>query len=240
LICAPRDENAAVFARLAKVLILVAMKRRLIVLLPMIVLFCAACSGTYYDTLEKFGIAKRDLLVDRVGDARKSQEQAKEQFQTALDHFLSVTKVEPGELKGRYDDLNREYTRSQERAQDVHNRIAAIADVADALFSEWRKELKEYSDQNLRRESEREYDQTRRRYENLMEVMRTAASRMEPILAKFHDQVLFLKHNLNAQAIAGLGATNQSLQEDISRLINDMERSIRDADEFIRTMKPDR
>ena len=119
-------------------------------------------------------------------------------------------------------------------------RFAAVSDVADALFSEWKKELKEYSDQNLRRESEREYDRTRRRYGDLMEVMQDAAKRMDPILAKFHDQVLFMKHNLNAQAIAGLSATSQGLQEDITRLINDMEHSIREADEFIRTMKTDR
>ena len=187
--------------------------------------------------MEKIGIAKRDILVDRVGEARKSQEEAKDQFQSALEHFIAVTKVNPGNLKGRYDDLNREYTRSQERAEDVRNRIAAVADVADALFSEWKGELRQYSDQNLRRESEREYDQTRRRYQELMEVMRTAASRMDPILSRFHDQVLFMKHNLNAQAIAGLSATSEDLQKDISRLIDDMERSIREADEFIRTMR---
>ncbi len=205
-----------------------------------VTLLCLAltgCSSAYYGAMEKIGIAKRDILVDRVGEARKSQEEAKDQFQSALEHFIAVTKVNPGNLKGRYDDLNREYTRSQERAEDVRNRIAAVADVADALFSEWKGELRQYSDQNLRRESEREYDQTRRRYQELMEVMRTAASRMDPILSRFHDQVLFMKHNLNAQAIAGLSATSEDLQKDISRLIDDMERSIREADEFIRTMR---
>jgi Protein of unknown function (DUF2959) len=213
------------------------MKHPIAFLLTLLTLAMAGCSSAYYGAMEKIGIAKRDILVDRVGEARKSQEDAKDQFQSALDHFIAVTKVNPGNLKGRYDELNREYTRSQDRAEDVRNRIAAVADVADALFSEWKKELREYSDQNLRRESEREYDQTRHRYEELMDVMRTAASRMDPILAKFHDQVLFMKHNLNAQAIAGLSATSEGLQQDITRLIDDMERSIREADEFIRAMR---
>lgn len=195
------------------------------------------CSTAYYNTMEKFGVAKRQILVDRVADARKSQEAAKEQFTSALDKFIEVTKVETGDLKTKYDQLNREYTRSEDRANEVRGRIASVEDVADALFSEWRKELKEYSDQNLRRESEREYDATRRRYEELLSTMKSAAKRMDPILGKFHDQVLFVKHNLNARAIAGLSTTSQGLQEDISRLISDMERSIKDADEFIRTMK---
>lgn len=211
--------------------------KRLIAALTLLTFALVGCSSAYYGAMEKIGIAKRDILVDRVSEARKSQQEAKDQFQSALDHFISVTNVNTGNLKSRYDDLNREYTHSQDRAQDVRNRIAAVADVADALFSEWKKELHEYSDQNLRRASEREYDQTRRRYEELMDAMRTAASRMDPILAQFHDQVLFMKHNLNAQAIAGLSATNEGLQKDITRLIDDMEKSIREADGFIRTMK---
>lgn len=203
-------------------------------------LLCSACSNVYYDAMEKIGIAKRDILVDRVGDARKSQEQAKEQFSSALEKFIAVTKVEGGDLKNKYDQLNRELTRSQERADDVRSRINAVSDVSDALFSEWRKELKQYSDPELRRSSERQLDETRRRYEELMATMRTAASRMDPILNKFRDQVLFLKHNLNAQAIAGLSTTSRGLQEDISRLIEDMEHSIREADAFIKAMKTDR
>ncbi|HEU5081344.1 MAG TPA: DUF2959 domain-containing protein [Opitutaceae bacterium] len=198
------------------------------------------CSSAYYNTMEKFGVAKRQILVDRVADARKSQEAAKEQFTSALDKFIEVTKVDTGDLKTKYDQLNREYTRSDDRAKEVRARIASVEDVADALFREWKKELKDYSDQNLRRESEREYDLTRRRYEELLDTMQTAAKRMDPILSKFHDQVLFVKHNLNARAIAGLSTTSQGLQEDISRLIADMERSIKDADEFIQTMKEDK
>ena len=203
-------------------------------------LFLSGCSGVYYDAMEKIGIAKRDILVDRVGEARKSQEQAKEQFASALEKFISVTKVETGDLKNKYDQLNREFTRSEERANEVRSRIAAVSDVSDALFSEWKKELKQYSDPELRRASERQLDETRRRYEELMATMHTAESRMDPILSKFRDQVLFLKHNLNAQAIAGLTTTSRGLQEDISRLIEDMERSIREADAFIKAMKTDR
>ena len=45
------------------------------------------CQRAYYATLEKLGYHKRDLLVGRVQDARGAQENAKEQFQSALDQF---------------------------------------------------------------------------------------------------------------------------------------------------------
>lgn len=204
-----------------------------------LLLMVSGCSGVYYNTMEKLGFEKREILVDRVADAREAQEDAKEQFASALEKFIAITRVETGELKSKYDQLNSELSRSQVRADEVRERIVAVDDVSEALFNEWKAELKQYSDPTLRRESERQLDQTRRRYDELMDTMRNAASRMDPILSKFRDQVLFLKHNLNAQAIAGLSTTTRGLQDDISRLIEDMERSIREADAFIKSMKTD-
>ncbi|ATC65150.1 DNA repair protein [Nibricoccus aquaticus] len=197
----------------------------------------SGCSSAYYGAMEKIGVAKRDILVDRVGNARESQQEAKEQFASALEKFIAVTKVEGGSLKAKYDQLNDDFKRSEARATEVRERIAAVSDVSDALFSEWKKELSAYSDRSLRDQSQRQLDETKRRYNDLMRTMRAAADRMDPILGKFRDQVLFLKHNLNAQAIAGLTSTASNLQGDVSRLIEDMEKSIREADEFIKSMK---
>jgi uncharacterized protein YhaN len=195
------------------------------------------CSSTYYNTMEKFGFAKRDILVDRVEKTREAQAQAKEQFASALERFLAVTNAEGGELQQKFDQLNREFSRSEARAKAVHERIASVEDVAEALFREWKQELSQYTNASLRTESQRQLDATRRNYEDLIRVMRRAAERMDPVLATFRDQVLFLKHNLNARALATLGTTKRTLEADISRLIADMETSIREAENFIRQMR---
>jgi hypothetical protein len=195
------------------------------------------CSSVYYNAMEKIGYAKRDLLVSRVDDTRKAQGEAKEQFASALEHFLAVTKVDGGELQRKYDDLNREYGKSESAAKEVHERIAAVEDVAEALFREWKQELSQYSNASLRGESQRQLDATRRRYDDLIRLMRRASDRMDPVLATFKDQVLFLKHNLNARAIASLDSTSRTLEADISRLIADMETSIRESEAFIKSLK---
>ncbi|HSI10165.1 MAG TPA: DUF2959 domain-containing protein, partial [Rariglobus sp.] len=197
----------------------------------------SGCSSTYYNTLEKFGYAKRDLLVDRVEKAQASQGEAKEQFASALEKFLAVTKTDGGDLQKKYDALNTEFKRSEARAKEVHERIDAVESVADALFSEWTQELKQYSNPSLRSESQRQLDVTRRNYENVLRLMRRAADRMDPVLATFRDQVLFLKHNLNARALASLDSTQRTLEADISRLIADMETSIREAESFIKSLQ---
>lgn len=205
--------------------------------LATIVLLSAGCSSTYYNTLEKFGYAKRDVLVDRVEKAQESQTEAKEQFSSALEKFLAVTKTDGGDLQRKYEAMNAEFKRSETRAKDVRARIDAVEDVAEALFREWEQELKQYSSASLRSQSQRQLDVTRRSYENVVKLMRRAAERMDPVLATFRDQVLFLKHNLNARAIASLDATNRELEEEISRLIADMEASIRESEAFIKSLQ---
>ena len=197
----------------------------------------SGCQSVYYDTMEKFGIHKRDMLVERVEDAKDSQEEAKEQFASALEEFLSVTEYEGGDLQAQYEKLADELERSEEKAREVRARIDSIGNVAESLFREWESELEQYSNQTLRESSENQLDSTRARYDRLMVVMRRAEDRMEPVLAAFRDQVLYLKHNLNARALASLEQTSAGLQEDINNLIKEMEGAIEEASAFIAAMQ---
>ncbi len=191
----------------------------------------------YYAAAEQVGIHKRDIMVDRVEDARDDQAKAKEQFQTALEKFQSVVTVEGGELEKKYNQLKSELTRCESRAKAVKDRIASIEDVSEALFKEWEKELEQYHNPELRRASERQLQTTRVNYTSLLDAMRRAERKMEPVLSAFQDQVLYLKHNLNAQAIASLQGTAVSLETDVAALVKEMEASIAEADEFISTLK---
>ena len=197
------------------------------------------CSSVYYDAMEKVGIPKRKILVDRVGAAREAQQAAKVQFSSALAQFLAVTKVPATELQATYEKLDGEFKRSEARAKEVRDRIAAIDNVAQALFSEWSVELAQYKSPALRAQSERQLTTTRNRYAALMRVMDQAAAGMDPVIDAFRDQVLFLKHNLNAQAVTALSGSTRELQQDLTRLVADMEKSIREADAFIASMQSD-
>ena len=197
------------------------------------------CSQVYYDTMEKFGYHKRDLLVSDVEKARDAQQDAKEQFKSALERFTTVLNFQGGKLQDKYNTLNTEYETSQARAQAVRNRIASVESVSEALFEEWEAELKQYSSANLRKSSQSKLSQTRKQYTQLIKAMKRAESKMDPVLAKFKDQVLFLKHNLNAQAIASLKSELGSVESNIQVLIKEMEASIKEADSFITAMSKD-
>ena len=192
-----------------------------------------SCTAAYYRALETVGIEKRDVLVDRVEEARDSQTDAKEQFTSALDRYRSVVNVEGGDLEEVYDRLASEFERSEMRAQAVGERVSAVESVANDLFAEWEDEIGEYSDPNLRRQSQRLLTDTQADYRKLIAAMQRADAAMEPVLTLFRDQVLFLRHNLNARAIGSLETELADIERATARLIEEMERSIAEASRFI-------
>jgi chromosome segregation ATPase len=195
------------------------------------------CKSTYYSTWEKLGWAKRDILVDRVKDAKEDQEAAKKQFQSALEQFQALTGFQGGELEAKYKKLDKEYQACESRAADVRKQITSVDSVAQDLFSEWEKELGQYDNAELKRSSEDKLRQTRERYRQMYSAMRNAESKMEPVLKTFKTQVLYLKHNLNAAAISSLQAQVTGIQGDVDKLIRDMDASIQEANAFISQMK---
>lgn len=201
--------------------------------------FAAGCQSLYYGTMEKLGYHKRDLMVSGVQQARDAQQAAKEQFKSALERFTTVLNVKGGELQEKYDVLNAEYEESAAKAQAVRDRIASVEDVSGALFEEWEAELDEYASPSLRKNSRKKLVKTRSQYAQLIKAMKKAEATMDPVLTQFKDQVLYLKHNLNAQAITSLKSELTTVESHIASLIKEMERSIQEADSFITTMSAD-
>lgn len=197
----------------------------------------AACTSVYYDAMERVGIEKRDILADRVEDGREEQQKAQEQFENAFARFKAATDFDGGDLEDLYDELDAEYRRSEAKAEDVRERIRSIEQVAADLFEEWEDEIGQISSADLRGRSRSKLRDTRTRYDRLIAAMRRAEGRMEPVLVAFRDQVLFLKHNLNASAIASLEGSVVSIESDVAVLIREMQAAIREADAFLSTLE---
>ncbi|MBY6064542.1 DUF2959 domain-containing protein [Pseudidiomarina sediminum] len=203
-------------------------------------LVLTGCQSAYYGAMEKVGYHKRDILVDRVDDARDAQADAQEEFKSALERLDEMLQIDGGEIEAQYKKLNSDYEASRDAAERVYDRIAAIDDVAQDLFDEWRDELEQYSNDNLRRQSERSLRDTERRYSALLQSMERAADTMAPVLEKLQDNVLYLKHNLNAAAVDAIRGEYRSLQSDVAQLVQEMEAAIAESDAFIQAMQEGR
>ena len=202
-----------------------------------VLILLAGCESVYYDTMEQFGIHKREILIDRIEDAQDAQEDGQEQFKDALEQFQAVVNFDGGDLEVVYNKLNDEYEDSEEAAETIRERIDQVEDVAEDLFDEWTAELEQYSNAALRRDSERQLRETRRRYERLISSMRRAEKTIDPVLASLKDNVLYLKHNLNARAIASLKGELSTVNQDVENLISAMQRAIAESNAFIEDMQ---
>ncbi|MEX0326494.1 MAG: DUF2959 domain-containing protein [Puniceicoccaceae bacterium] len=207
------------------------------VLILSVGLLLGGCQSAYYATMEKFGVEKRDIMVDRVEDARDAQEETKEEFADALEQFSALVNYEGDELEKVYDKLKAKFEDSEAAANEVRDRIRSIESVSTDLFREWDEEIEQYTSANLKRMSRDARLQTEESYLILIKKMKAAEATMYPVLDLFRDQVLFLKHNLNARAIASLDTEASAIEEEVRKLIEEMNASIAEADAFIASMK---
>ena len=201
------------------------------------VLAVSGCASSYYAAMAQMGWEKRDILVSRVKEARAEQAEAQTTFASALDEFRALVDINGGELEKQYDRMNGSYERAKTQAQEARTRIKSVNDVATRLFGEWEKELLMYESADLRRRSGEQLARTRVDYEKLYAAMNRAAEKMDPVLSLYQDQVLFLKHNLNARAISSLDVERTQIEQRVAALIAEMNAAIKEADTFIDAMK---
>jgi len=213
------------------------LKLTLMILLLAIPFAFSACDTAYINAMDKMGYAKRDLLSSRVKSARDAQAEAKKDIQSTLEQFGQVVAYQGGDLEATYKKLKSELQNSEDSAETVRNRIDAVENVADSLFSEWKTELGQYSNANLRRKSEEKMIQTKTRYNEMLGAMKRAEQRIDPVLNPLRDQVLYLKHNLNARALAAMKGELVKVDAQVDQLVREMYRSIAEADKFIQTME---
>lgn len=194
------------------------------------------CSSLYYSAWEQLGKQKRDLLRDYVVAARDDQIEANKEFKDALQVLREAYRVEPSKLQKTYDRLKESYDDAEGKSKDLEQRIEKMHRIANDLFAEWKKEANIIRNRSLRQDSLAQLEQTKERYAAMRGTLQRAEARMKPILEQFRDHVLYLKHNLNAQALGALQGEAANIEQSIEELIESMRGSIAETNEFIETL----
>lgn len=207
--------------------------------LPICLAFALAlggCQTAYYKAMRTLGKEKRDIVVSRVKDAKKDQQATKEQLQTTMESFQQLTGFKGGSLEKSYKRLNSEYEKAEDQAKKLHDRVESIDKVSQDLFKEWQGEINEMDNAKLKTQSSAMLRDARIRQASYLRAMRKTEDQMTPVLHAFRDQVLFLKHNLNARAIGSLKNTSASIQNDVTVLLASIDGSMKEADSLIATL----
>lgn len=193
-----------------------------------------AVQETKYSAYEVFGVQKRDLLKKEVKAVREEQKETQDEFKEALERIKALTQFSGGKLEREYRRINASYEDARDQAEVLRGRIRQVDVIAQDLFKEWAGEIDQIETPNLKAESRRSLGRTQKRYQEMYAQLKKSEGRMDPVLSRLKDQVLYLKHNLNAQAVGSLKGESLSIQKDIERLLQEMKTSIEAADQFIR------
>jgi len=207
------------------------------VLLPGVLLCLASCQVAYYAAMEQFGIEKRDLLKKAVAAVRAEQKDTGKEFQDALTQLKSLYGFKGGSLEKGYEKFKAEYDDCEAQASAVSGRIQQMDRVARDLFREWEKEIREISTPVLAADSRAKLSSTRQRFDALSSNLHSSEASIKPVLRQFRDQVLYLKHNLNAAAIGSLRSNADVIQADIQALLSRLDQSMSEADAFMHTLQ---
>ena len=210
-----------------------------LILIPLLLIFMAGCQTAYYAAWEKLGKEKRHLLRDSVEKSQAEQEKASEQFKDALTRIKEVYQHDGGDLETFYSQLNGEYEACRTRAERVESRINQVEEIGSDLFSEWEQEISQISNPTFRQKSAASLRQTKARFASLQKAMNRARDQMDPVLQRLQDYVLYLKHNLNAQALGALQSEVGSIEAEVQSLIEDIGKSVREADAFLKDFSPE-
>jgi predicted nucleic acid-binding Zn-ribbon protein len=205
-------------------------------LLAATLLFSTGCRSIYNATMENvFGYEKRELFKKSVTNLQEDQQDAQEEFKDALTRLQELYGFKGGDLEAVYQKVKTAYERCESDAQAVSSRIETMEDLAADMFREWEKEIAQYSNPTLAANSRDQMRATKERYAQLSKTVRSAEAAMQPVLTQLKDNVLFLKHNLNAAAIGSLQGEATNIQKQILQLLSRMNTSIAESDRFIKS-----
>lgn len=209
---------------------------RLVVMMTAIFLCFVGCQTTYYTVWEKMGKEKRHLLKDNVEQVREDQAEASEQFASVVERIKAMYGFDGGALEDVYEKLSDDYRDCEARADTVRDRIDKVERIAADLFKEWESEIAIIENVKLQSKSRASLQETRSRFSRLQRSMARAETSMDPVLSNLRDYVLYLKHNLNAQSVSSLRKEVTDIEAEVYSLIADMNRSIKEADRFVKTI----
>lgn len=199
-----------------------------------IALLFSSCTTLYLKTWDAMGYEKREVLAKNIEEMKEDQEDTRETFRDALqtlkmDHNIASTKLEDF-----YDDLKDHYEDADEEAKDLRDRVKRVDEIAEAMFEEWDSEISTMSSNSLKSKSRQKKRQTERKFATLQTKTKKVVSSLDKPLARLRDQTLYVKHNLNAQSLDIFQAENKDIAQDVEKLLASIDRSIKEADQFLK------
>jgi hypothetical protein len=169
--------------------------------------------------------------VKAVGESRA-------QLQKTVATYNSITEMTATDLKGAYQDLNKDIADSEKKVVDGRPKVDEMNTSAEAYFAAWKASAEAISDPGLRKRSEERLADAQARFNAIAVAGKDARQTFDTLMTDVKDQSTFLGHDLNASAIASLKPNAAKFNSRATTTFTKVDGVTKMFDECIASLKP--
>jgi hypothetical protein len=155
-----------------------------------------------------------------------------------MDVYNALMADEAKDRKKLYNSLQKEMENTEKRRATIGEVAATMSAEADTLFKQWTDSAAAIENADLRKKSEERLAATKASYAEIGTVGQKASDLYGPFMKDLQDQVTFLGHDLNAEAVASLKPEAAKINEAASKLIQSIDDTITTANTNIGALRP--
>jgi len=190
---------------------------------------CLVLGGTGVHAQKKNAKAAESLA--------KSGENAKQAMNDLVGHLDKMLKgynaIIDGSAKNTqsaYKKLASDLKSTEKMVQGAGKQLSALNKEAEKFFAAWDKDLKGFSNEDLKQKSQDRLDASKAKFAALGEALGQAGDAFGPLVQNLNDQILYLGRDLSPEAIADLADEAETLNQQAQEATDQVKKLMQSAD----------
>lgn len=175
--------------------------------------------------------------IKKIERADKEMNEARKQVGKALEAYGTLLGEQEEHRRSAYKDLVKALERCEEMSKELRERREDMDKQAEKFFKDWKKSLKDIKSSDLESRSERRLEDTRERYRRVSDRWREMRERYQPVTSRLEDQVVYLGHDLNADATSSLEQDAREVQAEADALFRAMDEFEAEAQGYVSSLQ---
>ncbi len=179
------------------------------------------------------GHKRTDEHIEKIERASDEMKDLRKHLDKVFEAYHKTLREGTDKRRSSYNELVKALERCEEKTKELRKRHEEMDKQAEEYFKRWKNSVKDIKNADLEQRSEGRLETTRRRYREVSESWKGMREDYEPVLAELRDQIVYLGHDLNEDAVLSLKEDAAELEELASALFRSMEGFGSTADEYI-------
>ena len=184
------------------------------------------------------GLKQVDRLIKVSGETVQSIAEAKLQLERTVTGYNAILAEQAKDRRGAYKDLIKDKDNTQTKVEAVRQRVAGMEQEANTLFAAWAKNVEGITEEGLRKKSQARLDDTKKRFGDILSAGKQAREAYDPFMKQLADQITYMGHDLNPEAVASLKPDAAKLNDQATKVFARVDETMKVAREYINSLRP--